>query len=127
MKKSDLRTGMVVVNRSGDYYIIIKNAVVNDSMVGKDGYDNLDNFNENFDSKNDYTILDIMKVYSPNRGYGLRQVMNGELDEKELKLIWERRDIRKEIDILMEEKKALTNRLYNIDSEVSTLALLGGR
>lgn len=57
-KKSDLKNGDIVINRSEEVYIVL------DSFIrGPDGFDDLGNYKENLTSS--YNNLDIMKVYRP--------------------------------------------------------------
>lgn len=93
MKKSDLKSGMVVEYRDG-----IRRLVVNDDLIGDDGHLSLSNYND--DLKHDeYSDLDIMKVYRYKRVRSFSYL----LKDDNLELISERKEYEltsHEIDVL---------------------------
>lgn len=67
MKKSELKSGMVVRFREGDMYLVVE---VNGEYVcvGKDGWNRLKYYKE--DLRNDlFESLDIVEVYDPQPSY----------------------------------------------------------
>src|SRR5690606_23857980 len=81
MKKSDLKSGMIVEYRDG-----IKRLVVNNDLIG-DGYLSLSYYND--DLKHDeYSDLDIIKVYRYKRVRSFSYL----LKDNNLELIWERKE-----------------------------------
>ena len=66
MKLKDLKTGMVVKNREGNYYMVI-----NDYIVREYVYNSLNNFNDNLTEKT-LKKLDIVEVYKERKGAELR-------------------------------------------------------
>ena len=78
MKLSDLKTGMHVILRGGDEYIVLKDTCLIDSFCINDNayhkniikrlnggsYTSLNNYNEDFTNANELTELDIVEVYT---------------------------------------------------------------
>ena len=62
MKKSDLKTGMVVELRNKKKYLVI-----NDSMSNLDGWDKMSNYEDDLTSRA-FDSLDILKVYETSGG-----------------------------------------------------------
>lgn len=83
--KADLRDGMVVEYRNGD-----KRMVINEAMIGVEGYSNKHNFREDLTHKI-YEELDIVSVYEVEE-YGKFANM---LSDNNLILIWERKEPKK--------------------------------
>ena len=81
MKKSDLKTGMVVELRSKKKYLVI-----NDNMSNLDGWDRISNYEDDLTSKT-FNKLDIIKVYETT-GKTFRSMFYDE----NLKIIWEREE-----------------------------------
>lgn len=95
MKKSDLRSGMIVEYRDG-----IKRLVVNDDLIGDDGHLSLSNYND--DLKHDeYSDLDIIKVYRYKRVRSFSYL----LKDDNLELISERKE--QKIQLTKEQIKIL--------------------
>lgn len=65
MELKDLKTGMVVKNREGNYYMVI-----NDCIVREKEYDTLNKFNDDLTNKC-FKKLDIVEVYNEREGYKL--------------------------------------------------------
>jgi len=82
MKKSDLKDGMVVENRSGNRFIVVGNAV-----MGTKNWYSMDDFDENLNVLN-YKNLDICKVYKKFES-SLDHVLGG----IESNLIWKREEV----------------------------------
>lgn len=81
MKKSDLKTGMVVELRNEDKYL-----VVNDSILNLDGWDKMSNYEDDLTSRA-FDSLDILKVYETSGGSFKNMFLNSNLT-----LIWEREE-----------------------------------
>lgn len=97
MKKSDLRIGNVVETRNGNKYLLYDDDFIN--LIGS-GYLDLIQYNENLMSADNYTKLDIMKVY---KDYTCKE------------LLWER----KEKPQLTEDEKVI---LKNVPKEYKWIA-----
>lgn len=93
MKKSDLKSGMVVELRDGKRYLFINN-----EMLGVDGFLRFSSYYENLKNKivKDY---DVLKVYKTNQLKSLQNI----LEDEYLSLIWER----KEYELTQEQIKIL--------------------
>lgn len=88
MKKSDLKTGMVVECRNGKKYMYIETELIHGVFICSTGYINTD-FNDDF--KNAYSrCYDIMKIYQANNAYQLVQQ-----NWDDMQLVWERQEPRK--------------------------------
>ena len=81
MKKSDLKTGMVVELRNKKKYLVI-----NDSMSNLDGWDKMSNYEDDLTSRA-FDSLDILKVYETSGGSFKSMFLNSNLT-----LIWEREE-----------------------------------
>ena len=81
MKKSDLKTGMVVELRNEDKYL-----VMNDSILNLDGWDKMSNYENDLTSRA-FDSLDILKVYETSGGSFKNMFLNSNLT-----LIWEREE-----------------------------------
>lgn len=93
MKKSDLKSGMVVEYRKGD-----KRLVVNNDLISDDGHYTLTAYNDDLKDKTS-SNLDIIKVYRYIRSGNISQL----LDDDNLELICERKEhelTSHEIDVL---------------------------
>lgn len=109
MKKSDLKTGMRIVARNGDEFIVLKNVTtprneIEDMYVSiKGGWMGSCSYNEDLIAKSNSKEWDIMKVYAQNKG----EYLDGQvLKEKtsNFDLMWER-DNKKEMTISEIEKE----------------------
>ena len=99
MKKSDLENGMILEDREGTKYILIKDftnkTVLNSKHnnillnINFGGYDNLDNFNDNLTNIG-FKELDIMKIYC---------LISCGSNKEDLKLLWEREKKNKVEDV----------------------------
>lgn len=81
MKKSDLKTGMVVELRNKNKYL-----VMNDSILNLDGWDKMSNYENDLTSRA-FDSLDILKVYETSGGSFKNMFLNSNLT-----LIWEREE-----------------------------------
>ena len=81
MKKSDLKTGMVVELRNENKYL-----VMNDSILNLDGWDKMSNYEDDLTSRA-FDSLDILKVYETGGGSFKSMFLNSNLT-----LIWEREE-----------------------------------
>lgn len=104
--KADLRDGMVVKYRNGD-----KRMVINEAMIGVEGYSNKHNFREDLTHKI-YEELDIVSVYEVEE-YGKFANM---LSDNNLILIWERKEPKK---MTVEEMKQKLEELTGEEIEVT--------
>lgn len=85
MKLKDLKTGMVVKNREGDYYIVINDCIVNEKT-----FDFLKNYNDNL--TNIYSRnLDIVEVYKERKGAELKP--KNWFNNIEEEPIWKREEV----------------------------------
>lgn len=85
MELKDLKTGMVVKNREGNYYMVINDCIVKEYM-----YNLFNNFNDNLTEKT-YKKLDIVEVYKERKGRKLIPTNWFRGIEKE-EPIWKRED-----------------------------------
>lgn len=103
-KRSDLKTGMKVVMRSGEELIYIENPskyasyldIKGAILVGIDGigFSYLADYDENLnqiDNDSDFSDFDIMKVYAPTPSTAFRTFV-GQYDETKWELVWEREE-----------------------------------
>src|SRR5690554_6912193 len=93
MKKSDLKSGMIVEYRNGD-----KRLVVNDDLIGASGSGVLSDYDNDLKCVG-YDDLDIMKLYK----YKVVRNFSELFEDDNLELIREREEIKlsvKEIEIL---------------------------
>jgi len=90
--KADLKSKMVVETQNGDLYL-----VVDDVVIRRDGFLNLDGYNEDLTSNYAFKEYDIMGVYKykntihDNDASGFDTLMNKE----KLTLIWQRQELKK--------------------------------
>ena len=84
MKKSDLKSGMIIESKGGERYILVDNILLSLKHWMK-----LEIYNDNLlVNKRGLEALDIMKIYKSKEAN-----LNSLLGEKELELIWERNEI----------------------------------
>ena len=95
MKKSDLKTGMIVTLRNGKQWMVYKNIQtqrnVDDVIVGIDGSDNwnlLYHYNEDLTNKG-YPDLDIVKVEEVTHPYAFVRL---DYDADKRKVLWKRKE-----------------------------------
>ncbi len=79
--KSDLKTGMFVKQRNGNFKVVLGNAICDDNNYGR-----LDEYKENLINICENTAHDIIAVYKTSRGSSLISYLAGDY----LTTIWER-------------------------------------
>lgn len=88
MKKSDLKTGMVVELRNGAKYMVLLNTPFGDVLVRNRWWVTLDNFNFNLlHCAHDF---DILRIYRPEEVYQIGFECWGDM-----KMMWERGEPKK--------------------------------
>lgn len=85
--KMNLQDGMIVRTREGRYYIYLRTF---DRFIRDDGFNELNDYNDDLTNKNGINIFDIMAVYSTKtiNGLDLREQVVG----KNTSLIWIRQE-----------------------------------
>lgn len=104
MKKSDLKTGMIVITRDGNQFVVFIDVVdtckggdLHSVIVNDEDWLSLKNYDENLIYKNDaLPEFDIIEIYAPSNLFGF---MNIEYEKDERKLLWKREDNIKEVTI----------------------------
>jgi hypothetical protein len=90
MKKSDLKSGMIIINRKGNKAIVLIDSDLGDVLGGGDTSNStwqpLTNFNEDLTSTF-FKTSDIMRIYKP-----CNNQVAGSFDFANLQLIWERKE-----------------------------------
>lgn len=79
--KSDLKNGMVVIFKNGFRGLVVDNIVIGNSF-----YCDLSDYNDDLTTKDNFTGLNIIKVYNALSHRGFRSY----LSDDNLELIWER-------------------------------------
>lgn len=104
MKKSDLKTGMVVEIRNGEKYLVMLNPDCKDKELinFKGGYMPLSNYNNELMLKKFNKGFDIVKVYSV--GSSIYWLLSDK-ERMEFKLIWKREEETKEMTVEQIEKE----------------------
>lgn len=114
MKKSDLKTGMIVETRNGQEYVvfidickpqyILENYSKECSSVLVNSKNrmwlNFDNYNEDMCFDENDESFDIMKVYIPNHPYAFMDIPH---EDTLRKLIWNREHIEPEKEMTIKE------------------------
>jgi hypothetical protein len=111
MKKSDLKTGMFVKYRNGEYRMVL-----GDFITSEQGSGILRNYSDNL-KLNNYPSLDIDSIYEAKSCNTLDKLLEG----KDLTLLWERKEqteaqkemqaLNKQITALQEQAKLLESKL----------------
>ena len=105
--KADLKDGMIVEYRDGTRRIVIGNA-----FIGKDGFNYIDNYKCSLESYRN-KVYDICKVYSFLLPYGFNSLFK----DNNLKLIWERTEVKNMTTEEMRKKlEELTGEKIEIES-----------
>lgn len=117
MKKSDLKTGMMVVTRDNGEYMVMLNveyaAIISNEpqnvIVSKSGWMPLDNYSDDFDLKEkNMSELDIVAVYSPIMPASLWR--KNPLHNNSWKRVWKREESPVEMTVAeIEEKLGIKN------------------
>ena len=111
--KSDLKTGMFVKQRNGDFKIVL-----GDAICGYDYFSPLYSYNVSMllcDSAQ--TEFDIMAVYNKNSNVALSYYLQGQ----DLQIIWKRTEqteAQKEMEVLQEQAKALQEQITKLQSKL---------
>lgn len=112
MNIKDLKTGMRIITRNGDEYIVLKNVKtpygrVEDMYVLKDGgWMSSSSYNEDLTIKGKTNSnYDIMEVYAQNQGKYIDGSVISTNNVKNMDLIWKRENIKKEMTISEIEKE----------------------
>ncbi|MDK0668757.1 hypothetical protein P5F12_13290 [Clostridium perfringens] len=86
MKKSDLENGMIVQYREG-----ILRMVIEECLVGLDGHNTLESYDEDLISEGKFSQLDIVRVFVPKEYDNSNlNTMDSYFELENLDLIWER-------------------------------------
>jgi hypothetical protein len=110
--KSDLKTGMVVRNRNGNYKIVFGN-----SMSGLDNTASFSSFTSNLLGKQSQAEFDIMAVYKVGGAMLIRATLSGE----GLTLIWERTEqtpAQKEMEVLQAKMDELQEQMKVVQAKL---------
>ena len=99
MKKSDLVNGMVVEGRDGKMYMYLETPFFN-GFVCKDGYEDIEEWDEDLVDVDGADEYDIVAVYQPKELYEAKE---GNWDD--LKPIWERGEDAEELTVAEIEAK----------------------
>lgn len=125
MKKSDLKTGMLVKQRSGDWSMVMINSLDGDILIDIEGYssDQLSNYdNESFENRFGNELLDIVKI-ARLRTVTLVAHMIYHHDTPESSggytVLWEKDNIRK--DVLENEILVLSSMIDQHNFAIDTL------
>ena len=108
--KSDLKTGMFVKLRDGDFNIVL------DDIISGEGWGELSNYNDDMLNKV-YDIFDIVAVYERIKDGALSDYLEGQ----SLKIIWERTEqteAQKEMEVLQEQAKALQEQITKLQGKL---------
>jgi len=84
MKKSDLKTGMVVQMRNGKHFRVFLNTNDGDFISGSNEWNPLGAYREDFTSTSSFNSLDIVKVYDT----GAYELAQDPLDLDRADVIW---------------------------------------
>jgi hypothetical protein len=94
--KSDLKTGMFVKQRNGNFKVVLGDAICGDN----NNYGRLDEYKENLINICKNTAHDVMAAYNPEKGASLTSYLKG----NNITLIWERIEqtpAQKEMEVLL--------------------------
>ena len=108
--KSDLKTGMFVKLRNGDFSIVLGD------IISGEGWGELSNYNDDMLNKV-YDIFDIVAVYERIKDGALSDYLEGQ----SLKIIWERTEqteAQKEMEVLQEQAKALQEQITKLQGKL---------
>lgn len=123
MKKSELRTGMIVTLRSGNEYVFFKDFAVDDDYCMKNdnegiivngqlpSWARIKNYSNDL-KHNTYQDLDIVKVEIPSHPYAFTNIP---YDKRDRKLMWERKEPKK---MTVAEIEAILGYKIEVVSEV---------
>ena len=90
MKKSDLKTGMIVELRDGQKGMILESVGEFGTLIqGRNGWASLSRYNNDLTVRCPSNSLDVIRVYRPNR---ISQIVQARWEAQEL--VWEREEPR---------------------------------
>lgn len=112
MKKSELKSGMLVFTREGKRALVLKDAPYGDCLVGNGNETNgnqtwlpLNSYNEDLMySQANQNIVDIIEVW----GYS-NNMLGANLTTRDRELLWKREEVKKEVELTLEEIAAKFN------------------
>lgn len=110
--KADLKDGMVVEYKNGKRRLVIANM-----LIGEDGFLTLDSFRENLENIKfmDHTIVKIFKIKEA-------MTFNYILDDDNLKLIWERIEVKHmTVDEMQKKLEELTGERVEFEPSVEEM------
>jgi hypothetical protein len=110
--KSDLKTGMFVKYRNGEYRMVLGNIITGDGWMSLN--DLSSNLLENINGRN---RLDVMSVYTAKHNATIASYLKGQ----DLTLIWERTEqtpAQKEMEVLQQQAKALQEQITKLQGKL---------
>jgi hypothetical protein len=120
MKKSDLKTGMVVEYRNGKRRMVLLNSTLASAdLIGKDGHNSLSCYKEDLtNTHRERKETDIVKVYETNFAFELKEFIN-EGTVTQMDLIWERKDNTEEVKKLKEDISKIEGTLKEMKNRLA--------
>lgn len=117
MKKKDLKTGMKIVTREAKGYIVFLDTGLednpNDIVLGSDGWNELDSYDDNLININKNTEFDVLKIYKPRYAASIRRTLNFDFSHpNDWILIWERDD---------SKNKQIEQKIKELEKELNDL------
>ena len=111
--KSDLKTGMFVKQRGGEFKVVL-----DDEISGGSSWGELSSYSEDMMNQSSaFAELDIVAVYERRKGGCLSDYLKGQ----RLKIIWERTEqteAQKEMEVLQEQAKALQEQITKLQGKL---------
>jgi hypothetical protein len=110
--KSDLKTGMFVKQRNGDFKIVLGKAT-----FSYDYFMELLSYSDELTNRNNQKEFDIMSVYKKSSNVALSYYLKGQ----DLTPIWERTEqteAQKEMEVLQEQAKALQEQITKLQGKL---------
>ena len=111
--KSDLKTGMFVKQRRGEFKVVLDDAISGDKSWGE-----LSSYSEDMMARGSaFAELDIVAVYERRKGGCLSDYLKGD----NLTPIWERTEqteAQKEMEVLQEQAKALQEQITKLQGKL---------
>jgi hypothetical protein len=117
MKKSDLKSGMIVEWRDGRKAIVLKDTPFGDFFIGK-RHEPMDNYSE--DLKHAFKDIDVMKVYKPNEPWQAKSFIK-EDSISNMELIYNRKDNSEEVSALKTDITNIENTLKEMKDKLNRL------
>lgn len=111
--KADLKDGMIVEYRNGGRRI-----VVGDVLYGKTGYGKIAFYSENLLESNEFSEIDIMRVYETKYNQGLCALF----DDDNLRLIWKREEVKRmTVEEMRQKLEELTGEKIEIEPSMDEM------